>query len=283
MGSFANTLFTVMLGWFQSVVSTLWSAFTSEKGGSFIKWIGNHWLILAAVLCLFGLAIDLVVYVLRWRPFRVWKSFFLRSQKGTEDEAGTAGTDEAAEEAENADAGTYARKFRDKGQRYRFAENTNETEIKDVQPKPDNQEKQAHPDREYAAYRRQSGLPEDHTPGFADSYVRTSNVRRAVPEDSPYRRPAEKDNTMAGLSEEADRTESQDRPADSHTRYQESPTNALLFQQKRRRRLRVGDLFSDPEEELQEFEAPQHLIDSHQAYHEPVYPSGWNKNGDGEE
>ena len=48
----------------------------------------------------------------------------------------------------------------------------------------------------------------------------------------------------------------------------------------RRRRLNVSDLFSNPEEELYDFEAPQQLIDSRKAYHDPVYPRGWKKSED---
>ena len=36
-------------------------------------------------------------------------------------------------------------------------------------------------------------------------------------------------------------------------------------------------VISDPEEELHPFEAPQNVINSQKAYHEPVYPRGWKK------
>ena len=55
----------------------------------------------------------------------------------------------------------------------------------------------------------------------------------------------------------------------------------IMTQRKRRRRLIVGDLFTDPEEELHQFETPQQLIDKNKAYHHPVYPRSW-KNGEGE-
>ena len=80
MGSFANTLFTLLLGWLQGIVSALWSAFTNENGQSLVTWIGRHWLLIAGILCVIGLTADLCVYVFRWKPFRVWRSFFAGKQ-----------------------------------------------------------------------------------------------------------------------------------------------------------------------------------------------------------
>ena len=81
MGSFANTLFRGMLGWLQGIVSAVWSAFTSEKGGSFFTWIGKYWILIAGLLCIIGLVSDLGVYIVRWKPYKVWKSFFSRKKE----------------------------------------------------------------------------------------------------------------------------------------------------------------------------------------------------------
>ena len=51
----------------------------------------------------------------------------------------------------------------------------------------------------------------------------------------------------------------------------------IMTQRKRRRRLIVGDLFADPEEELYQYERPQQLIDKDKAYRQPVYPRNWKK------
>ena len=80
MGSFANSLFKIMLGWLQAVVSAVWSAFTSENGSSIFNWIGRHWILLAGILCVIGLVTDLCVYIFRWKPYKVWKSFFTGSR-----------------------------------------------------------------------------------------------------------------------------------------------------------------------------------------------------------
>ncbi|MBR3764840.1 MAG: hypothetical protein IKK57_09880 [Clostridia bacterium] len=82
MGNFANTLFSVLLGWVQQAVAWLWSLGGSEGASGLMGWILDNWLILAVGLCLLGVAVDLVVYIIRWQPYRVW-----RKSKGKEDQA----------------------------------------------------------------------------------------------------------------------------------------------------------------------------------------------------
>jgi hypothetical protein len=38
----------------------------------------DNWLLLVILLCLGGVLVDLVVYLLRWQPYRVWRSFLRR-------------------------------------------------------------------------------------------------------------------------------------------------------------------------------------------------------------
>lgn len=78
MGAFANTLFSVLLGWIQSAVSWLWRLMSSEEAGGLMGWVLENWLLLAILLCAVGLAVDLIVYLLRWQPYRVWRSFWRR-------------------------------------------------------------------------------------------------------------------------------------------------------------------------------------------------------------
>lgn len=78
MGSFANSMFSVLLGWVRGAVNWLWRLFTSEQSSGMVAWLGEHWLVLAAVLCAAGLVMDLVVNTLRWQPYKVWASFFRR-------------------------------------------------------------------------------------------------------------------------------------------------------------------------------------------------------------
>ena len=74
MGNFADTLFGVLLGWAKSAVSWLWGVISDDGNGGMLGWILDHWLLLLVLLCLSGVLIDLVVYLLRWQPYRVWRS-----------------------------------------------------------------------------------------------------------------------------------------------------------------------------------------------------------------
>lgn len=88
MGSFANTLFSVLLGWVQSAVSWLWKLCGTEDAGSLMSWVLDNWVLLLILLCVCGVAIDLIVYLIRWQPYRVWHSFWNRMMgRAKEEEA----------------------------------------------------------------------------------------------------------------------------------------------------------------------------------------------------
>ena len=240
MGSFANTLFTIMLGWIQAAVSAIWSAFTTENGGSFLQWIGRNWIILAVILCVIGMVIDFGIYLLRWRPVRVWKSFFRRLRHGKEE------TEEPEQTAETpAPAGMLFRNEEKPAQQSDSLPLTAEAEREDfsrwVQEEPE-------------------PMPEPET---VQKRLIITGAGYTVPADSPYRRPAA-EAPAEQITEERRTDEPENRPE-------------IMTQRKRRRRLIVGDLFADPEEELYQYERPQQLIDKDKAYRQPVYPRNWKK------
>ena len=74
MGSFANGVFTLLLGWVSGTARFLWNLVSGGNGGSLWKWITDHWILLAGILCLSGIVIDLMVYIFRWEPFRMWRN-----------------------------------------------------------------------------------------------------------------------------------------------------------------------------------------------------------------
>ena len=78
MGSFANTVFSLLLGWLKGLISMIWSALTSEGGDSFFTFIGNNWIKIVVILCAAGLAVDFAVYFFRWQPYKVWQTFLRR-------------------------------------------------------------------------------------------------------------------------------------------------------------------------------------------------------------
>lgn len=102
MGSFADSLFQLILGWTRGVIAAVWKAFSSpptEEG--ITAWFGEHWIALALVLCGACVVTDLLVYFFRWRPDRVWNSFFqrLRHQRDSGREPVTSQNDTLRDEA----------------------------------------------------------------------------------------------------------------------------------------------------------------------------------------
>lgn len=78
MGSFANSMFSVLLGWFRGAVDWVWNVLFNAEDGGLIGWIGENWVGLIIFLCVACMAVDAVVHLLRWRPYKVWASFFRR-------------------------------------------------------------------------------------------------------------------------------------------------------------------------------------------------------------
>ena len=87
MGTLANILFQTLMGWIRTLSLDVWSTISSPEGTTFLGWIGAHWKGLVADALLFSLSvavgltpemIDLAVYLMRWQPIRVWRSFFRR-------------------------------------------------------------------------------------------------------------------------------------------------------------------------------------------------------------
>ena len=40
MGSFANSVFSVLLGWIRTAINQMWALVSSDSGGGFLVWIG---------------------------------------------------------------------------------------------------------------------------------------------------------------------------------------------------------------------------------------------------
>ena len=297
MGSLANSIFRLMLGWIQGIVAAVWSAFTTEKGGSVFAWFGKHWIPIAIVLCVIGLVSDLCVYLVRWKPFRRWFGFLRRDrEEEKETRIRTVARKETEpvpvreEAAEQPAMPRRRRRMTDSaestdGEQIHIPmehaytpETVNEREYEQpVQPRKNRQPEytaERNPERPVRAESYSTDAPDlskwQDKHAAAERKVNEeppvpATVTKAgyhVPADSPYRRPEPKTETepVARQPETREDTERQ------------TPMTVG-----RRRRLRITDLFTDPEEDLRQTEAPQHVIDSSKAYREPVYPRGWKK------
>ena len=78
MGSFAASLWAVLLSWVRGVAAWLWAALSSPVAGTLFQWLRDNWKPLALLLCAAGTVIDLTVYFLRWQPHVVFRSWLER-------------------------------------------------------------------------------------------------------------------------------------------------------------------------------------------------------------
>lgn len=74
MNAFADTLFTLLFGWVKALMNSLWGLIASGHVSAFLSWLGDHWALLAAVLVLACSALDYAVWLVRWRPYLVWRT-----------------------------------------------------------------------------------------------------------------------------------------------------------------------------------------------------------------
>ena len=74
MNAFANALFTFLFSWMRAVVQGVWSAVASGRFARFFTWLGDSWLWVALFLCLLCTAMDYLIWLIRWRPYWVWKT-----------------------------------------------------------------------------------------------------------------------------------------------------------------------------------------------------------------
>lgn len=85
MNHFANTLFTLLFGWLRSLVQGIWSIVASGSLSGFLIWLGDHWIWVVTTLCLGCMAMDYFIWMIRWRPYLVWRTklrHFLRRLRG---------------------------------------------------------------------------------------------------------------------------------------------------------------------------------------------------------
>ncbi len=81
MNTFANSLFTVLFGWARGLIQQVWNAALSGRFSGFLTWLGDHWLWVALGLILGCTAMDYLIWLIRWRPYLLWRGFFRRAAR----------------------------------------------------------------------------------------------------------------------------------------------------------------------------------------------------------
>ena len=69
---FSNAIVNAMLGWLKGLAAWVLRLFNLSGGGSPLKFLANNWLKLLIICLIIGVAMDFLVWILRWRPYWVW-------------------------------------------------------------------------------------------------------------------------------------------------------------------------------------------------------------------
>ena len=86
MNGFANVILKLLLGWLRSLADAVWALFGSDGGGAMLAFLRTNWKIIFLILCVGGFVVDRVVYLIRWRPYYVWRARRAHRRHGWEDE-----------------------------------------------------------------------------------------------------------------------------------------------------------------------------------------------------
>ena len=63
MNAFADLLLSVLLGWMKGLTQLLWTFFADGGSNGFLAWLGDHWMMLVAILCLAGVSADFAAWL----------------------------------------------------------------------------------------------------------------------------------------------------------------------------------------------------------------------------
>ena len=69
---YANAIVNAMLGWLKGLASWVLRLFNLSGGFSPLKFLADNWLKLLIVLLVVGVVLDLLIWLIRWRPHWVW-------------------------------------------------------------------------------------------------------------------------------------------------------------------------------------------------------------------
>lgn len=71
MGTLADSLFNLLMGWVRALVNAIWALFTTDHT-TLLEFLGKNWVLIVVVILASGLAIDWLVWLIRWQPYHLW-------------------------------------------------------------------------------------------------------------------------------------------------------------------------------------------------------------------
>lgn len=77
MNAFADWLFGTLFGWMGSAANGAWNALVNA-GSGISSFFSKYWLLFLLAAIIIGTLLDYAVWLLRWRPYLVWRSWLTR-------------------------------------------------------------------------------------------------------------------------------------------------------------------------------------------------------------
>jgi len=74
MNAFADSLFALLFSWLKPIVQSIWGAVSAGNLNGIFIWLGDHWLWVVLFLVLAATLFDFLIWMIRWRPYLVWKT-----------------------------------------------------------------------------------------------------------------------------------------------------------------------------------------------------------------
>lgn len=71
MSGIGELAYTLLLGWMRSLFDWLWSIFSGTGSSGVWQWFLNNWKVWLVILVVGGLVVDWLMWLVRWRPYRV--------------------------------------------------------------------------------------------------------------------------------------------------------------------------------------------------------------------
>ena len=268
MGTLANSIFQALMGWIRAEALEIWNTCSSPKGTTLMGWVGAHWKGLAVGLCAVGVTVDMIVYLFRWQPYRVWRSqrrcrgqqteAYRREERPEKGEAETAGPfydlseGIPAEAAEELDPSLIRRAQR---------------EMK-VEPAAMNDAER----RDGSIQKTESSLRQNKRSSRRISVARY--VENAYDEEAEEEIAAcHREWNMGGQAEPSGENSRDEGIDEKEIPGRTTEKFAQAIRPRRRRSVRA--MLTDRQDQITE--TPDQLIDRNEAYRQPVYPRGWTE------
>lgn len=265
MGSFANSVFNMMLGWLRNAAAVVWSLISGQQSAQAFAWLGENWLGLTIAICAVCTLIDMIVHLLRWRPHKVWASY-IRRITGVDKRAAKRRAKAEQEEVRRQKKIVREWIYPDGSARKEEVLPEEEEEL------PSQPWQHLSTEEELAAYRAQFARPASQPisyrrPAALDQlqFEQLHNADEQVTGPEGYPQPAEAE---PPVQQYAEAEEPQAEPV--------QPRVPLSVQMRRRVAQLQHNLGMDEENDMiVTYKAVKPIADVKDTYHEPVYPPNW--------